>query len=51
MVNKYMNNFIQNYEIILKNLKNLDINTEILNQIKSKNNQNKNGKEKKRRRS
>ena len=30
-----MNNFIQNYKIILKNLRNLDINTEIFNQIRT----------------
>ncbi|MFZ4739849.1 MAG: hypothetical protein ACOYLE_01650 [Bacteroidales bacterium] len=30
-----MNNFIQNYEIIFKNLRNLNINTEIFNQIRT----------------
>lgn len=30
-----MNNFIQNYEIILKNLRNLELNTEIFSQIRT----------------
>ena len=32
---KYMNNFIQNYEIILNNLKGLDVNSNVFQQAGS----------------